>query len=387
MINIKYLSFISFSIVFFFGAINDLLIAYYKPNLIFFDFYPMVLAIFTFFCISKARLDYEELLYLFIISFFFMFILMTVLSSPIVVDEDGNSTISVNFFFLRKAISYVCLGILFQFYFYELKKSHSVYMFVFLILIFTYLVDWKLLKLDTLSYPNTSMWGNYHYLSECLAVLSFLTIAKYSNIKIHFILSILTIVYLFLLGSRSTLFVYIITISFFYLLNYGWKTLLKIFVSLFILFILLNNSGILSGFIEKHFRMFAVLSSTGEGSAVTREILLEKGMRDIIDSPFLGNLGGQVFEGGTLWGGYIHDWRSYYRQFGLVPFLLFSIIIVVLNIKNYFYYKSNASEKALFGLLTLIFFSLEITLSRAYLSTYIFFFIGFSLLKRKSPKL
>ncbi|ELA9304163.1 hypothetical protein QUO07_001325 [Vibrio parahaemolyticus] len=136
---------------------------------------------------------------------------------------------------------------------------------------------------------------------------------------------------------------------------------------------------IVNNFIDDNYRMFSVLISNEEGSSVSRKMLATSGLEDIKNHWFVGSLGGQVNYGGKLWGGYIHDFRSYWRQFGIIVFLLYCILLLKLNISNLFKFFRNHNATVFFVTSSLLFFTIESILSRAYLSTYIYFFIGYSI--------
>lgn len=366
-------------LVFFFAPINELLISYYLPQLPYFDFYPFFLAVILGF-VYFGKISYFPIKSIHMLLFcFFLTVLVVTIFSDNVKDLDGHSTLEVNLFFLRKSIAYLILGFYCAKYLQQLK--YTTYPFLVLTIIFLLLVDWNLLKFNTLSYPNKSQWGNYHYLSECYAVLSFLALCGLNqrNRALIIIFYLVSIAILFLLGSRSSLFVYILVSS---LLLYRLNCLSIFFCLSLILFVItiFYSKGLLivSSFIDDNYRMFALLISSDEGSSISRGILAQSGLRDIYENWFTGDLGGQVRHGGTLWGGYIHDFRSYWRQFGIIVFLLYCLMLLKLNVKNLFAFFSEKNTVNFFITISFLFFTVESLFARAYLSTYIFFFVGYS---------
>jgi hypothetical protein len=382
VLNFSSIGFFVFSVVFALGPINELLLSYYKPNFPYFDFYSTIFAFFAivYFCIKRKPPIISQQL-LMIIGFFFI-ILMIVLLSPVVTDSKGQNTIFVNIFFIRKSISYFILGGFFCFSFYCGKYRHLP--FVLLMIVYSVLVDWGTLRLDTFQYPNVTQWGNYHYLSECLAVLSFFSIAsEYKKKFLVCVIFLLTVVILFALGSRSTFFIYLlVSLIVLYICNVYkvniYKIILFVILFVFVFSMAIDFRSLFFPFIDSNNRMFSIFLCLNEGSMVSRSVLANSGMADIYDNWIGGDLGGQVKYGGDLWGGYIHDFRSYWRQFGLIPFAFYTLILIRLNLLSFYTAIRTLEVRSLFLFATLLFFTLESFFSRAYLSTYIYFFVGFA---------
>lgn len=376
------ISFFFIFLVFFLAPINELLISYNLPQMPYFDFYPLLMSVFCLilylYISDKVTFNIDCLLLL----IFFSSVIIVFALSDVIIDSDGQSTSEVNLFFIRKSISYLILGLFCS----KFTCSRDDVFYPFFILTFTFIsiIDWSTFRLNTFNYPNESQWGNYHYLSECYAIISFWFLSNLNSDKKFTILIVyfISVFILFLLGSRSSLFVYLFVSI---LLLYKKKCLIismfSIFLSFFIIMISSSALSLFSNFIDDNYRMFAILISSDEGSAVTRGLLAQRGLEDIKNNWLTGNLGGQVQFGGTLWGGYIHDFRSYWRQFGIIAFVTYCIILIRLNYYNIvnFFIKDNNSSLC-FVTLSLLFFTIESIFARAYLSTYIFFFIGYSIL-------
>ncbi len=373
------ISFFLLLVVFFLGPVNELLISYYKPNFPFFDFYSVLLALIVLpFCFLGSRNAIVDYKLIGLAALFFLYIFAVVFFSDVVVDSIGGNSFYVGLFFIRKALSYTVLGYFFCLYF---KGGRFYYLlFLFLIFIYAFLIDWSILKLNTFEYPNSSQWGNYHYLSECLAILSLFTMS-YTGFRNKVLLNfvfLITVAFLFALGSRSTLFFYIFS-GFFVLFFLGSIRVSFFVLAFFILWVIVFGSSVLDTFVGDNFRMFSVFIDPNEGSSVTRGVLAQKGLLDIKNNFFTGVLGGQVFHGGDLWGGYIHDFRSYWRQFGLIVFIIYVSLLFFLNLHNFKLVLLKPEGKNIFAFSGLLFFTVESVFARAYLSTYIYFFIGYSI--------
>lgn len=72
-------------------------------------------------------------------------------------------------------------------------------------------------------------------------------------------------------------------------------------------------------------RQLEIANLTTSRSWQDRESFLIKGWAGIKSSPLAGDYGGQLRDGGSI-GSYIHNGLSAWRQFGLVPFLIYAVL-------------------------------------------------------------
>lgn len=127
---------------------------------------------------------------------------------------------------------------------------------------------------------------------------------------------------------------------------------------------------------------------TGEAtSAKNRSFLAEFGVRDISNYWFFGNYGGQTLENvdqyGARWGAYIHDIRSYYRQFGLIVFLIVICNLFFTTRELWLSWKKkNLNEDDVFFLMIGVFIVLSAIFSRSYIYYQLFFLFGLTINRR-----
>lgn len=160
-----------------------------------------------------------------------------------------------------------------------------------------------------------------YFLGVSLVVISFLD--KY---RFRLFIALVTAVGLFLLGSRSDLFGFLIISPLFLIdfqsfrvtLNNIFKVLLLMLVVIAFLFGYFYQP--LSNLIENN-RALEVLNLAGSSSWNARSMFYYDALEDIKNHIILGNYGGQVAFGGNM-GNYSHNIFSAWRQFGLFGFLL-----------------------------------------------------------------
>ncbi|MDW1579753.1 MULTISPECIES: hypothetical protein [unclassified Vibrio] len=115
---------------------------------------------------------------------------------------------------------------------------------------------------------------------------------------------------------------------------------------------------------------------SGDNSLNERQLMFLAGINDILSNPFFGHFGGQLlidtdYWHEPRWGAFIHNIFSYYRQFGLIPFLAINILVIIGLI---FAYNKNNLGSIFWGF---VFFSIEIYIFRSFTSPYIYLFIGY----------
>ena len=76
-------------------------------------------------------------------------------------------------------------------------------------------------------------------------------------------------------------------------------------------------------------RMFRLLAGVSDASQNMRQEHLSEGIEDLSNNWLLGSFMGDVQDNFGKSGKYIHNYLSFWRQFGLVPFIGFFIILVI----------------------------------------------------------
>lgn len=207
-------------------------------------------------------------------------------------------------------------------------------------------------------------------------VISFFTTLPLLNKTEKGLIFILTTYTIFLIGSRTNFYlvalIFISSITFdLYRRHKKSMIILGVVGALF-----LNNY---SQKIETNNRMFAILNLSLDQSFIERQSFVKKGIEDFKDNVIFGNFGGQtkIFvpskQRSPRWGGYIHDFRSYWRQFGLMG-VLFTTITFLLALK--FIKESYYRELSIYVLAVSLF-------SRSFVFPYMFIILGLWMQNRK----
>ena len=221
----------------------------------------------------------------------------------------------------------------------------------------------------------------YLLLGDSFAILSIFILCKADTNKKQFFIIALSSICLFALFSRASLYCFIATILFFlYKKN---KLLLIGTICVSAIFMINSIDDIAND------RMFRVFSGSFDKSQQMRSEQLNKGLEDLSDVWILGSFMGDLEENFGVKGNYMHNYLSFWRQFGIVPFLIFLSIIIPYILKTFYYWqKSYKNSGFLFLLFYLLVFSfLEIVLARAFLTPYIWLSLSSLYVYFKSEKM
>lgn len=267
--------------------------------------------------------------------------------------------------------------------------SVRVYILFYFFLILAMLISFDVNKFVLLSISEDSIYtGSYLQIGDFLSILSLIFLAYIRSEKLQYLLIILSGLMLYLVGSRGALYAFLLTITIYIIYDFRnminiRKVLLIFILSSFFLLCVGVFSDIYSDFNLKDSRMLSILFSYDDDySANARNILLSQGLEDIMNNFFWGDFSGQLKhygdDQGTRWGGYIHSILSYWRQFGLIPFILFSLLwfysfVFILMKKNI---QISTRNKTTF--LILIFCFMEMLFVRSYFTSYLLIGLGLS---------
>ncbi len=230
----------------------------------------------------------------------------------------------------------------------------------------------------------------YLYLADSFAVLSTVTIAAIRSRSLSILGLIASILILYLIGSRSSLYAFSLASLILVLVEVraafreGLQTravlLVLSLVSLSVMAFIYTER--LSGT-----RMFEFLYTGRDSSWEARVEGLSVGLETILEAPILGSFGSDVRYFGEI-GNYIHNYLEVYRQFGLVPFLL---IVVAIGLSIRVVYRrldSLSGERRKLLVFLGSFTVLSVISARSWAFSYIFLSIGLcaaaSLLPRRS---
>lgn len=77
--------------------------------------------------------------------------------------------------------------------------------------------------------------------------------------------------------------------------------------------------------VSRHAQLFSPSEMT---SLIARSEMLQTGMAGILQNPIIGHYAGQLESRGTI-GSYIHNWLSVWQAFGIIPFSLFTLLMLL----------------------------------------------------------
>ena len=230
-----------------------------------------------------------------------------------------------------------------------------------------------------------SLSGIYLFLGDSFAIWSLLMLSILKKDFFRYIVILISIVCLFILTSRTSLYSYIFTTIIIISFNINKKWLL-LFIPLSIILVIqamgeFSLETILSS------RQFNIILGRADSSGDARTEFLLAGISDIKKYPLTGLYGGQILKFGNS-GPYIHNFISIWRQFGFVAFLLFMLLCFkswLIAFKIFINFKNNPEPIGYFYLILTIFLSIEILVARSYGSPYIAMVFGLaaSLKERK----
>ena len=200
----------------------------------------------------------------------------------------------------------------------------------------------------------------YLMLGDTFAVLAIFTLIY--NRKIDLFIITLSIIALFALWSRASLYSFVV-VSLFYLFK---EHKYKLMFLVLIVFLLINQI-----YIDKDDRMLRMVFGGFDASQSMRLKWYELGFKDLrLIWPFgyfMGDVNSNYGNSGT----YMHSYLSFLRQFGIVPFIIFIIALLNFYIKIFFrWFKINKIETNLIFYYT-SFVVIEIIVARSFMHPFI----------------
>lgn len=216
--------------------------------------------------------------------------------------------------------------------------------------------------------------GNLIYLmlADSFAILSIFILCKNKNYKFQLLIIILSIICLFALWSRASLYCYMLTIFLFLFKNRN--IYLGMIITLFFIFMYTNND--MANLADD--RMIRLLYGIYDKSQSMRADHLSQGIEDLKEVWILGSFMGDIEKNFGLKGNYIHNYLSFWRQYGFLPFIIFISLIIPVVYKsiNYWIFEKKPKEVPLFLFYFTFFCLLEIILARSFVNSYIWLSIS-----------
>jgi len=217
---------------------------------------------------------------------------------------------------------------------------------------------------------NYDHLGIFLFLGDTFAIWSLLTISFYNKKYLSVFLVFISAICLYMISSRSSLYGFLFILPFvFKNTKNGWiqfTFICAVFIAC-ILFVL-NAETLMSS------RMLRFIFTGYDHSFYLRELIMERNVDDIFNNWFLGDYAGQLRHG--EFGYYIHNYLSLWRQFGIIPFVIF--IALLLPFFKWFYpwMRGKKYQEYDFLFYLIIFLLVEIIFTRAYKSHFIWIAIG-----------
>jgi len=235
-------------------------------------------------------------------------------------------------------------------------------------------LDLDYLRIDRSIIPVSA--GAIHlYLADIFAILSICVIGELKNGNVRYLIFFISLFILFILGSRTSLYAFCLTLPFMIIVLREYKGFIK--SSVYLIFFVLIVMLILGRDAFLSHRMVSFLI-TGNDTGITGRIkYFWEGMSCLMNTPIMGDYVGQVKNGNGL-GSYIHNYFSIWRQFGLVPFILFLYFAVQMTKKFAAFMKDGlpSGGRSLVYVLLFVFNMIEIIFSRSYVFPFAFISIG-----------
>jgi len=278
--------------------------------------------------------------------------------------------------FQVKMLFYAILNILLGAYLYKSLTELYFQKVIFIVwLIYTLILIFNINYFTTLEYKASAL---RLLLSDPYVLISI--IAIFINIKNKYLKIILFTLVLFLayvLKSRATFYSLLVVYIFFIIKELGFKNFFVLCLFALVSLVVLNNLNL----ITLDTRMFGVLQGKSDGSLNERLLQFEYGLEAIKNNLIFGQYAGQIiihesgYRSGEM-GAYMHNFLSYWRQFGIVFFILFVYLYLnaTLRLLKEWIYNSNKINQTLFYLV--LFFGIESLLFRSYSNTYVWFVLG-----------
>lgn len=212
--------------------------------------------------------------------------------------------------------------------------------------------------------------NNYIHLilGNSLALFVLLSFNSFKNNKYILFLYLICIPFIFFLSSRAAFYSFALSLPLVLIISGAFKKGRL----LILLLIVLSIVGMV--LILPDHRMTEVIQITGK-SLSERIVILKSGVEDISRNLFTGNYGG-YFEAEQPTNTYIHNFLSFWRQYGLITFLLFSWMMIY---SGYIITKqtiSSKSHKYLSELSIFIYMVIIVITSKSYVYSHYFIILG-----------
>lgn len=367
---------ISLLVLFYFFTIQTVLISLKFEHIYFLTLSFICLVLIYFKKIVKNVINYKILSFLifYIIVYFIYYYIFPA----------SYMTIEVHIF-QGKVILYAIFNILLAKALFDNFENKNLKIIIYLELVVSFLLFILNFNFDNLRYVL-----NHQLLGGTLPFVGILAFVFIKDKKMKFFIATLVLIILYFIQSRASFYSFVVVYTFFIIKELGIKKSIYLFFTILAISYFLYISNI----IEPNKRMLGVSKISQDGSFSERIEQFKYGFEAIKNNWFFGDYAGQVVakEGSRYSAGlgtYMHNALSFYRQYGLVFFLIFSICYLYLYFKIFLQFIKSNDKKIetsfYFGTLVLIY----LLFFHAYDYYFIWFsfaFINFVYLEIKSKK-
>ena len=212
----------------------------------------------------------------------------------------------------------------------------------------------------------------YLMLADAYAVLCIFIFSIAKSKKLKVLVFLIASVLLFTMLSRTTLYFFVFTIILYFTIKQP-KIIVLFFISGIIFMSFTDLTDLMNSRMGE--RMFGLILGNEDSSAESRSHTFTNGISNLKSNFLFGDLLGDVRDNYGITGSYIHNYLSFWANFGLIPFLMLLFLIFTNGLLIYkrLIFKKFNSNIEIFLFIYFTFFLLEIIFSRAYLSSYIWF--------------
>ncbi|CAH7394690.1 membrane hypothetical protein [Vibrio chagasii] len=244
-----------------------------------------------------------------------------------VLDNGVNKSI-LNYFlpFILNSIAIFIIG-----YQINIKKIiSSKLIFILLLPVVFILLHVRGFRLDYSLLKDPSLIGIYLIVGDALCFSAALfCFRKGVNLSSFFLASFFMVV-LYLNNSRAAFFIFSVGVLLTcWLFLITRRTGFALIISVIAIAIIMLFQKEIVTILSLNERMALVFSGSSDYSLNSRDNLLNSGLESISGHWLIGDLGGQINSSGRL-GGYIHNILAYWRQFGIVVFILLLLPVLYL---------------------------------------------------------
>lgn len=235
-----------------------------------------------------------------------------------------NSDTIINIKVITSMVSYFLIGLYYSKDFFRKYKNMLLSLFIMMAILVFSRANYDVFRLNRSLLVHKEMWGTYLQWADLFALFSFVLLGLYEKYLVKVLIIGISILSLFILNSRAALYSFTIVTITWLIISGGKKAIMLsagVVVSfLLALFVLNLNPRML----EREGRGGNLFKGN---SMNARTIMLNAGIDDIKRNPLFGNFLGQYKVAPyNNFGAYIHNYLSFWRQFGLLGFALVGLM-------------------------------------------------------------